>query len=125
MNKFFFTLLVAYVCSFFTLSFIPTHQIVDISKACVDFIPGAISPNGDGINDEFQIQFSCKIGAYSLEIYDQSQQLIHLSTNKQESWDGLIEGEPAPEGYYSWILRYRSTQDSQVEREEGELALVR
>ena len=93
-------------------------------QACITYIPKAISPNGDGINDHFEVRHVCNLESYSLEIYSLSNKLVHSSKDLAFSWDGSVSGRPAPEGRYSWVMSYKREDGNRV-RLEGEVVLVR
>ena len=88
---------------------------------CMQAIPVAISPNGDGINDRFELQSECELASFELQIYDQENHLIFASHDPLQSW----EGTAAPEGYYRWVLAYQANQSASPIQQTGELALVR
>ena len=96
----------------------------DDDTSCLTFIPSAISPNGDGINDVFEIRHSCLAAEMTLEIFDIHGKLVFNTQDTRPSWNGLVRGVPATPGRYSWKLAYRSYQGNEV-RKEGQFVLVR
>lgn len=70
------------------------------------FIPNAFSPNGDGLNDSFQI-FGNHCGTDDeLKVFNRWGQLIfHTNRPFEEFWDATLEDEPAPIGIYSYVIR--------------------
>ncbi|MEM6632443.1 MAG: PKD domain-containing protein [Bacteroidota bacterium] len=68
------------------------------------FIPSAFSPNGDGINDQFQI-VGDEFQSFRFELFDRWGSLIISLDDPIQSWNGeLPNGRPAPEGVYTWQL---------------------
>ncbi len=68
-------------------------------------IPNVFSPNGDGINDKFEISLSqgaCLI--QSLTIYNRWGEKIYTTTSPNISWDGKIEGKILGAGVYLYYL---------------------
>jgi gliding motility-associated-like protein len=94
------------------------------STSCISYIPSAISPNGDGVNDFFQIHFQCEPSDYAMRIYNEDAQLVYESHQLGQRWDGSIQGAPAPEGTYTWILSYDTFEGRQLSR-KGTLMLIR
>ncbi|WNJ16146.1 gliding motility-associated C-terminal domain-containing protein [Pontibacter sp. G13] len=92
-------------------------------ETCVSYVPAAISPNGDGINDLFEIQFECEPEEFTIRIINEAHQIVYSSSDLGAKWDGSFEGVPLPEGYYQWelIVNRRGTSHTQ----NGELLLVR
>lgn len=91
---------------------------------CISYIPSAISPNGDGVNDFFQVQFQCEPTDYSMKIYNEASELIYHTNRIEQRWDGSVKGTPAPEGAYTWILNFHSSNGLQLSR-RGQLMLIR
>ena len=104
---------------------------------CPDTISGlpcsrarnVISPDGDGVNDQFVI--GCLIGGGSsfmpneLGIYDRWGKQVFGSTNYDNSWEGTDEsGARLPEGGYMWVLKV-DTPDQPVEVFRGTITLLR
>ncbi len=113
------------ICSW---SFVPVPVEIYLTggddSSCLTFIPAAISPNGDGINDIFEIRHSCLTAEMELEIFDLTGQLVHTSVHSKPSWNGNIGGIPAVPGNYTWKLNYRNHL-GEVVKKQGQLVLVR
>jgi len=74
---------------------------------CESFIPNVFTPNGDGIQEQFQLEFTEGISNYSLDIFDRYGRLIFRTSNPTEFWDGNNKGKQVPEGVYYWAAQYR------------------
>ena len=67
-------------------------------------IPNAFTPNGDGINDLWNIK---SIEAYPkciVSVYSRYGTLIYQSKGYPRSWDGTSNGAPVPTGTYYYII---------------------
>jgi gliding motility-associated-like protein len=67
-------------------------------------IPNAFSPNGDGLNDVWNIPGLIVYEQSRLSIYDRYGQVIFQSTGYQRPWDGTKAGKPLPVGVYYYLL---------------------
>lgn len=90
---------------FATASFLLT------TENCAPFIPQGFSPNGDGINDVFEISNLLNIyDHFELNIYSREGNLIHTAHNADGFWDGvatkglLFTGNLVPVGTYYYVL---------------------
>ncbi len=90
---------------FATASFLLT------TENCAPFIPEGFSPNGDGINDTFEISNLLNIYEnFELNIYSRDGNLIHTAHNADGFWDGiatkglLFTGSTVPVGTYYYVL---------------------
>ncbi len=70
------------------------------------FIPNMFSPNGDGINDIFQV-YSSALEALDLSIYNRWGELIFRSNDMHTGWDGSFKGKPQPAGAFIWRINGR------------------
>jgi len=69
----------------------------------------AFSPNGDGINDYFEIEHSERFPEMLVEVYNRWGSLLYSSVGYDSSnnWDGNYKGKEAPVGtYYYAIIPY-------------------
>ncbi|MFK7922969.1 MAG: PKD domain-containing protein [Bacteroidia bacterium] len=68
-------------------------------------IPTAFSPNGDGVNDFFEIKYH-DLSDFEIEIFDLNGIRIFDTKDPNFKWSGLDEtGKRLPEGEYSFVLR--------------------
>jgi len=66
-------------------------------------VPRVFTPNGDGINDEFRVAYK-SITEFRCWIFNRWQQKVFYWTDPQKGWDGKINGKPASEGAYFYII---------------------
>jgi len=70
-------------------------------------MPNAFSPgNKDGVNDVFKPQVNNKIYDYELRIYNRWGEMIFISNNVNEGWDGTINGNPCQVDVYVYKIDY-------------------
>lgn len=67
------------------------------------FIPGAFSPNGDGINDFLEVK-SEGTSPFELSIFNPWGTLLFRSTHLQPTWDGKFQDAWVPPGIYTYLL---------------------
>lgn len=105
------------------------YSICDYYKSCDEatvlvfvndhpfFIPEAFSPNGDGINDKFEIKGLAKYKTVEIDIFNRWGNVVYRSGNygvgqdKSGFWDGTagsglrIGSGPVPSGTYFYVLK--------------------
>lgn len=68
------------------------------------FIPNVFSPNGDGVNDEFMIQYTGD-QPVNIQIFDRWGTQIYSTTNKVDGWDGkTATGVDVTDGVYYYSV---------------------
>ncbi len=68
------------------------------------YIQNSFTPNGDGINDIFNIITDVEINDFKLIIYNRWGQLLFESTDINKCWDGTYKGKAVPLGVYVYVL---------------------
>ena len=67
-------------------------------------IPNAFSPNGDGINDVWQIQYLESYPGITVRVFDRSGMMVFTSDGYAQPWDGTYKGKPLPVGTYYYLI---------------------
>ena len=69
-------------------------------------INDAFSPNGDGINDLWIIDYLNKYNNARVEVYSRWGTLLHSSNTSPniENWEGFYDGSEVPVGTYYYII---------------------
>lgn len=75
---------------------------------CNIFVPNAFTPNGDNINDRFEVKHgeNCQVLEYNMKIFDRWGRLIYESNSIENgyAWDGTADGKEAMQGVYMWTV---------------------
>jgi gliding motility-associated-like protein len=91
---------------------------------CNTYLPNVFSPNGDGINDEFnRFSSGCPPQVYHLHIFDRWGEEVFYTNNTKQGWDGSFKGEPASLGVYAYLLVVE--EYGEKKQFAGEVILVR
>jgi len=87
------------------------------TENCEPFIPQGFSPNGDGINDEFEITGLLNVFPdFELLIYSREGNLIYRGHQEDGFWNGftneglLFDGNLVPTGLYYYVLQLNDPQ---------------
>ncbi len=67
-------------------------------------IPNTFTPNGDGINDVWEIDGLQTYPESVTEVYNRYGQLVHRSRGYSRAWDGKLNGTFLPVGTYYYII---------------------
>lgn len=73
-------------------------------------IPNAFSPNGDGINDTWNIKYLESYPGATVEVYNRYGQIIYRSLGYSKPWDGRVSGSPLPIGTYYYIINPKNNK---------------
>jgi gliding motility-associated-like protein len=90
----------------------PCGQIQDRAEIeirpclCNVWIPNSFSPNGDGVNETFEIKADCPEFAFTLDIFNRWGEHVHHQTDLQNPWSGTFQGKPLPAGVYTYRIQY-------------------
>ncbi|MCB9056887.1 MAG: gliding motility-associated C-terminal domain-containing protein [Chitinophagales bacterium] len=87
------------------------------------FVPNTFTPNGDGKNDILYV-YGNYIASIQLRIFNQWGELIFVSENPGNGWDGTHSGKPQPVGVYAYILKV-VRQDGTIVNKKGSISLIR
>jgi gliding motility-associated-like protein len=79
------------------------YGIIKIGEKITIYIPNAFSPNGDGINDTFNLN-GIGIASYSYNIYNRWGEHIFENGPGHTGWDGKFKGETVMNGVYIYVI---------------------
>jgi gliding motility-associated-like protein len=71
---------------------------------CIVTIPNAFTPNGDGINDLWDVSALQAYPGCTIFIYNRYGALVYHSVNYPKAWDGTINGKKLASGTYYYII---------------------
>jgi len=93
------------------------------------YIPNAFTPgNGDGKNDVFKAEVNGEIDSYELKIYNRWGELIYLTNNINDGWDGTYKGNPVKMDVYVYNLSYSYQSKSgglEQHQKIGQISLIK
>lgn len=72
---------------------------ISVEKPYALYAPTAFSPDGDGINDYFNV-VGQGLTNYTIEIYNRWGQMVFKSNDMSVKWDGNFRNKKAPAGTY-------------------------
>jgi gliding motility-associated-like protein len=97
--------------------------LVEVGKMVSVFVPNAFSPNGDGVNDFFALEYRL-IDEFLIVIYDRWGNQVYTSTDLKFRWDGTTNGAPNPDGTYVYVIKGKAADGAAVQV-GGNVILIR
>lgn len=110
-----------------TFTVTETFEVYDDVSAFSSHVPNVFTPDGDGVNDYFQLQEGFEpygVGQFSLSIYDRWGKPVWESNDVFFKWPGTSGDKVLPEGAYFWVIR-ASTQCGVEIEENGVVTIMK
>lgn len=98
--------------------------LVKVDKTIIFEIPKAFSPNGDGVNDYFQIIQNALLFEVDFSIFNRWGEEVFYTNNLFDKWDGNYENQPQPVGIYNYRIKVNNFNGDLLEK-KGVLTLIR
>ena len=102
--------------------------VIEVLTSALD-VPNVFTPNGDGKNDIFKVAYKSIIKFHG-SVYNTWGRLVYDWDDPSDGWDGTINGKPAAEGAYLYIIE--ATGDDKDEKgnrikyvKKGTVSLIR
>ncbi|PSK90002.1 gliding motility-associated C-terminal domain-containing protein [Taibaiella chishuiensis] len=87
-------------------------------------LPNAFTPNGDGVNDYFQLlPVDDRVKLREMSIYNRFGQRVFFTRNIAEQWDGTHNGKPADLDTYYYYAEYKIGE--RTYKLKGDVTLLR
>ena len=86
----------------------PTLDQVRITVLKMPLIPNTFSPNKDGINDLWEIEYLKDYPRAKVKVFTRTGQLVFESAGYLKPWDGTKSGKPLPLDTYYYIIEPES-----------------
>ena len=87
------------------------------------YVPTAFTPNNDGLNDRLEF-FGLENNSAEVSIFNRWGQQIHFTDNLSLGWNGFVNDEPAPEGSYTYEIKFTSPDGEELVQ-VGTFALIK
>jgi gliding motility-associated-like protein len=87
------------------------------------FHPTAFTPNGDNLNDIFNV-YGQYIEEFEMDIYNRWGELMFTTSQIDEGWDGKYKGNTMPEGTYTFVAKIKDIAGRTFKR-SGTVLLLR
>ncbi len=100
-----------------------TVKVDNINKGGY-LMPNAFTPNNDGLNDCYGIKYWGVIQEMEFSVYNRWGERIFFTRNAGQCWDGTYKGTKQNGGVYVYMVRAKTTCESEVFR-KGTFVLVR
>lgn len=90
------------------------------------FIPNTFTPN----NDEFNHQLvSCLNGIeyfnFEMKIYNRWGQIVFVTNDKNQFWDGTYNGKEVQDGSYNWKIVVKDSNQNERKEFVGHVNVIR
>ena len=85
-------------------------MFVDVLK--IPRIPNTFSPNNDGINDLWKIQYLDEYADQHTQVFTRAGQKVFESRGTYKAWDGMYKGKQLPMDTYYYIIEPGSGREA-------------
>ena len=103
-----------------------TTGIVVIDGIFTCYAANAITPNGDQINDVFQVYGEgIDITNFDLKIFDRWGQIVFETTDMNQTWDGNVNGHKSETEIYVWKIKTKTLYGGEKKEFVGHVTVIR
>ncbi len=95
--------------------------LVTVSVLAQITVPTAFTPNGDGVNDYWNIAHLSEYPSCTVDVFNRGGQLIFHSMGYGKPWAGTYNGSSLPTGTYYYIIDLRNDR----QKLSGEVTIIR
>jgi gliding motility-associated-like protein len=96
-----------------------------IEVSCADIqVPGAFSPNGDGINDVLYMYGAGNISEVHLRLYNRWGNTVFETRDRHAGWDGRYKGAPQETETIAYLLQATKKDGTPVQK-TGNITVIR
>lgn len=88
------------------------------------YIPSSFTPNGDNLNDYFEVFHSETVTKGNFKVYDRWGQVMYSTESLDDKWDGKVSGNLIMSGLYYFVVNYY-LKDKYFETLQGPLLIYR
>ncbi len=97
---------------------------ISVEKPYALYAPNAFSPDGDGINDFFNVAGQ-GLTDYVIEIYNRWGQMVFIANDINEKWDGTFKNKKVPAGTYVYKIKSKDFGTELRIIKSGTVSLIR
>ncbi len=90
-------------------------KVTNIAAEVTQLIPNMITPNNDGKNDIWRLDFiNVFFPEAEIEVYNRWGELLYRSVGYSNAWDGSYKGNPLPVGAYFYTINLHDVNDERI-----------
>jgi gliding motility-associated-like protein len=97
---------------------------IKVFDSTIIYVPGAFTPNNDGLNDRFHVTVKGRIKEFHISVYNRFGSLVYSSNDADRSWDGTLKGEAVPVGVFVYVITGLTYENRSIQQ-KGTLTLLR
>jgi gliding motility-associated-like protein len=86
--------------------------------------PDIFTPNNDGINDTFQVSVVDGI-IIQLDVFNKWGNLLHRDLSNNPHWDGKFNGANCPSDVYTYVLKFKTSENERIQEYRGSVIIAR
>jgi len=102
------------------------YILSNYNKDVAVYAPNTFVPDGDGVNDAFEVLFSPELNYKIIDftVYNRWGEIIHSSA-AEAFWDGTYRGLPCQDGTYTWSIKYKDLIANKTHSITGHVNLLK
>jgi gliding motility-associated-like protein len=92
---------------------------------CKVFVPGAFTPNNDGLNDVFKPSTQCFVQQYRFTVFNRFGQVVFTTTDPSKGWNGFSGPYAQGTGTFIWTVQYFDPSARKMMSDKGSVLLIK
>jgi gliding motility-associated-like protein len=105
------------------MSYNQTEVVISVDASLFFFIPNGFTPNGDGINDNFQV-YGQDVKTVDMMVFNRWGEKVFQGNNQFQPWDGTYKGVAQSAGAFTYVIDVTFLNDAEVQK-KGSVSLIR